>query len=109
MKIDTTQVIKKFDGSDLKEYRQVDPTDPQAGVKHFPVTVREVIYYSLNRQGGDNPILPEEKSRIAEVCQKMYASKEADFTVEERALIKSHIQIVQTPEVVGFITQLFDK
>lgn len=94
MKINVMQQLKNWKGERILD-----------GEKQ-PVLLREAIHSVLNIVGpAEKGLTAEKKNQLHQIGLKLYASKEPDFTLEQRALIKERAGLVATPLVYGRICE----
>lgn len=96
MKVDVTQVLKDYEGKDIA---------PAEGRK---LTLRDVIVASLNIATPSKPMTAEMKNKAFQISTKLYASKEVDLTIDDRAFIKEWVLELQRPLVAGRVIEILE-
>lgn len=105
MQIDVRKTIKDYDGEDVMDTIMNKKTQKSEQVS---LTVRSVLSNSLNNYVPNELQPAEEKARIYQLSQKLYATNEPNFTVDEMAFIKEKVAKAYNPLVYGRIGDLFE-
>ena len=106
MKIDVMQVLKGFEGQELKA---IDENG-----KSSPITVQKAINLAINgveiKNGQVQPLTAEEKGRIYHLSSKIWSGKEVDFTNDDMVFIKERAGKVNniSPIIYGRLCDLFE-
>ena len=96
MKILVTQSIKSYNGEDVKD---------QDGK---PLTVRDAIAVALNNYTQGETPTAEQKNKAFQISLKLYANKEVDLTLDDRAFIKERAGKISGSLIYGRICELLE-
>ena len=101
MTIDVTKQVLDYEGKPVKETNLDDS----------PVlTWRSVFFTALNNFTKDEQPTGELKTKCYQITQKIFASKDADLTVEQRALILERVKkIFTSPLICGRVEELLEE
>lgn len=97
MKINLDQPLMDYEGNPI--------TDADDNAKEIPL--RKYLITALNAMLPNEMMSAEDKNKIFQISLKLNAP-EADFTIDDRVFIKNRVARVQTPLVVGRITQILE-
>jgi len=97
MKINGAQILKSYDGSDLK--------DPEGK----PVQLRTIIANALNSTEKDEKQTGEMKIKLYQISLKFYESDELDLTNEQLVLIEQRVAKFYNALIVGRVAELLNK
>ena|SRR6185436_12502090 len=95
MRINTTQVLKNYEGKEILEDDK-------------PITLRDVFSIGLNSQLPDEKMTADQKAKIFQITTKLYTNNEVDLTVDQLALIKEQVGKVYNPLVYGRVCEIID-
>lgn len=70
--------------------------------------IRLGIKNALNTNISDERQLPEEKSRIYDICKRLYTGNTIDLTIDDLALIKKKAEEVMLPLYYGRLLDAID-
>lgn len=97
MKLNVTQSVKEYDGTDIK-----DPaTQKPAALRLFLVNA-----LNSNPEPGQPPLTAEKKERIYRISTKLWAGNEVDLTADERAFIVERVGEAFGPLLYGRVSDL---
>lgn len=106
MRVNTKEIIKDFDGSELNYilHKNKENLEP-------PLTVKDAIVLAINQYYNDEIRTAEQITQITGLSHKFYESSEVELTEGDRVFIKDRIlKAVQIglwkPVVYDFINNL---
>ena len=104
MKIDTTKVLKNLKGGEMKMLSSETVNGAEVA-KESPMVLREIITNLLNMGSNEHRLTAEYKNKAFQIMKKLWDSKEADLTVDQRALIKERALLFLPTMTAGLITE----
>jgi hypothetical protein len=101
MTINVTTQITDYEGKPVKETPAEDSP---------VVTLRSVFFTALNNFTRDEMPTGEIKTQCYQITQKVFANKEVDLTVDQRALILERVRKIYTsPLICGRVEELLNE
>ena len=104
MKIDTTKVLKNLKGEEMKMLSS-EMVDGKEVTKESPMILREIITNVLNMESNEYRLTAEHKNKAFQIMKKLWDSKEADLTVDQRALISERALLFLPTMTAGLIAE----
>ena len=98
MLIDPSQVLKNFDGSDLK--------DPKDGEK--PIQLRHVLVNAFSFEDQELKSTAEQKMRAYILCTMLMGDKELDLKAEDTVFVKARLLKMYSPLIYGQVCEIID-
>ena len=108
MKINTEYVLKNLKGEEMKLLSS-EMVDGKEKTIEKPMVFREVITNLLNTETQENRMTSELKTKAFQIMKKLWDGKEADLTVEQRALINERAIIFYPTMTAGIIRDYMEE
>ena len=116
MKIDTTQVLKDYEGLPIygpkvkrdNEGKTVRDKDNEPVLEDVKLTLRSVITDALLYSEPDKVRTAEDKNKADQINRKIWAGKETNLTVKEMGFISEKVAIFFNPLVMGRVDELLE-
>lgn len=106
MKIDTRQTFTEYDGKPINKTEVNEKTQKPEQVL---ITLREILGNIIMVQLPDDKPTAESLSQRDQLCRKLYASKEPDFSLHERTLIMERLpKVYPAPRIFGLVSEILD-
>ncbi len=110
MQFDMRTQIKDFEGEPIERKEVVNkrlPVDDK-NIKWLPYTLRDAISIALNADVKDEISTPEDKSKIYQLCNKLFATQKPDLTVDDIHFILERSAKVHNPLINGRVKDLLN-
>ena len=107
MKVSTTQVLKNLKGEEMK-IATSEIEDGKEIVKQVPMEFRDLVTNALNSETQEHRLTPELKTKAFQIMKKLWDSKEANLTLEQRNLIVERVKLFYTTMVAGIVEELLE-
>ena len=104
MKIDTTKVLKNLKGEEMKMLSS-EMVDGKEVTKESPMVLREIITNVLNMESNEHRLTAEHKNKAFQIMKRLWDDKDADLTVDQRALIKERALLFFPTMTAGLIVE----
>ena len=95
MKIKVDQILKDYEGKDIK-------------LKNDLLKIRDVISTSLNSVDPQEKMSAEDKNKAYQISVKLWSKKEINLTLDDRKFIKDRVYKIYSPLICGRISDLFE-